>query len=94
MDSLIDYADLSLDEDDDPLPRKFKFLNMKKYTSTDDPYLYIKQYVTRMEITGLTKAQIIKHFSPSLEGAPIRWYYALEPHIQSDWKELCVGFMK
>ena len=25
---------------------------------------------------------------------PIRWYYALDPHVQADWNELCVAFMK
>ena len=72
MDSPMDYVDLSLNEDDDLLPRKFKFPDMKKYTGTDDHHLYLKQYVTRMKITDLTKAQIIKQLSLSLEGAPIR----------------------
>ena len=40
MDSPMDYVDLSLNEDDDLLPRKFKFLDMKKYTGTDDHHLY------------------------------------------------------
>ena len=30
----------------------------------------------------------------SLEGTPIRWYYALDPHVQADWNELCTTFMK
>ena len=38
----MDYADLTLDEEDDPLPPKFKFLNMKKYSRIDDPHLYLK----------------------------------------------------
>ena len=38
----IDYADLDLDEEDDPLPQKFKFPNMKRYSGTDDPYLHLK----------------------------------------------------
>ena len=37
-----DYTDLSLDEEDDPLPRKFKFPNMRKYSGTDDPHLHLK----------------------------------------------------
>ena len=52
----MDYADLTLDEEDDPLPRKFKFPNMKKYSGTDDPHLHLKQYVTYMKPTGLSKA--------------------------------------
>ena len=36
------YADLTLDEEDDPLPLKFKFPNMKKYVGIDDPYLHLK----------------------------------------------------
>ena len=67
---------------------------MKKYTSTDDAHLHLKKYVTRMKITGLIKAQIIKQFSLSLEGVLIRQYYALETYIQTDQKELCVAFMK
>ena len=30
----------------------------------------------------------------SLEGTPIRWYYALETHVQSNWEELCAAFLK
>ena len=56
MTTPMDYADLILDEEDDPLPRKFKFPNMKKYSGTDDPHLYLKQYVTYMKATRLSKA--------------------------------------
>ena len=80
----MDYADLTLDEEDDPMPRKFKFLNMKKYSGTDDPHMHLKQYMTYMKATSLSKVQITKQFPISLEGAPIRWYYALNPHVQSD----------
>lgn len=92
MDAPMDYADL--DVGDDPLPLKFKFPNMKKYVRTDDPYMHLKQYATYMKATGLTKAQIVKQFPISLEGTPIRWYYTLESHIQFDWKELCLAFIK
>ena len=81
MTTPVDYADLTLDEEDDPLPRKYKFLNMKKYSSTDDPHLHLKQYVTYMKATGLSKAQIIKQFLLSLEGAAIKWYYTLDAHV-------------
>ena len=80
----MDYSDLSLDGEEDPLPLKFKFPNMKKYSGTDDPHLHLKQYTTCMKDTGLTKAQIVKQFLMSLEGTPIRWYYALETHVKSD----------
>ena len=30
----------------------------------------------------------------SLEGTLIRWYYALDPHVQTDWNELYVAFIK
>ena len=40
IDTAMDYADL--DEGDDPLPPKFKFPNMKKFTGTDDPHLHLK----------------------------------------------------
>ena len=92
IDTAMDYADL--DKGDDPLPLKFKFLNMKKFTGTDDPHLHLKQFATYMKATGLTRAQIVKQFPMSLEGAPVRWYYALEPYVQSDWKELCTAFVK
>ena len=84
IDSPMDYADLSLDEDNHPLPRKFKFLNMKKYNGTDDPHLHLKQYIIHMKTTNLNKAQIIRQYPLSLEGALIRWYYALEHHVQAD----------
>ena len=42
MTTPMDYADLSLDEENDPLPQKFKFPNMKRYSGTDDPYLHLK----------------------------------------------------
>ena len=66
MTTPMDYTDLTLDEEDDPLPRKFKFLNMRKYSGTDDPHLHLKQYVTYMKPTGLSRAQIIKQFPLSL----------------------------
>ena len=72
MTVLVNYADLTLDEKDDPLPPKFKFPNMKKYSGVDDPHMYLKQYVTYMKATGLFKAQITKQFPMSLEGTPIR----------------------
>ena len=55
MDAPMDYTDLNLDEEDDLLPPKFKFPNMRKYSGTDDPHLHLKQYVTYMKATGLTK---------------------------------------
>ena len=81
MTVLVSYADLTLDEEDDPLPPKFKFPNMKKYSGVNDPHLHLKQYVTYMKATGLSKAQITKQFPMSLEGTQIRWYYALYPYV-------------
>lgn len=78
----MDYSDLNLDEEDDPLPPKYRFPNMKKYSGTDDPHLHLKQYVTYMKATGLSEAQIIKQFPLSLEGAAIRWYYTLDAHVR------------
>ena len=63
---LVDYTDLTLDGDDDPLPPKFKFPNMKKYSRVDDPHLHLKQYVTYMKAISLSKAQITKQFPISL----------------------------
>ena len=47
-----------------------------------------------MTATSLSKAHITKQFPMSLEGTPIRWYYALDSHVQADWNELCAAFMK
>ena len=66
---------------------------MKKFTDIEDPYLHLKQYVTHMRTTGLSKIQIVKQFFLSLKGAPIRWYYFLEAHIQVDWEGLCTAFV-
>ena len=81
MTTPIDYDDLDLDEEDDPLPQKFKFPNMKRYSGTDDPYLHLKQYAMNMKPTRLSKAQIIKQFPLSLEGAVVKWYYTLDAHV-------------
>ena len=81
IDTPLDYTDLDLYKGSDPLPKKFKFPDMRKYTGTEDPYLYLKQYVTYLSATELTNAQIVKQFPLSLEGAPIRWYYVLEPFV-------------
>ena len=94
MTTPMDYTDMTLDEEDDPLPQKYKFTRMKKYSGIDDPYLHLKQYVTYMKATGLSKAQIIKQFLLSLEGAAIKWYYTLDAHVWRDWNELCSSFIK
>ena len=60
IDAPIDYADLNLDEDDDPMPLKFKFPDIRKFNGTDDPHLHLKLFVSHMRSTGLTKPQIVK----------------------------------
>ena len=94
IDAPLDYTDLDLYKGSDPLPRKFKFPDMKKYSGMEDPHLHLKQYVTYMSATELTNTQITKQFSLSLEGAPIRWYYNFESSAQNDWKEICAAFIK
>ena len=84
IDAPLDYTDLNLYKGSDPLPRKFKFLDMKKYSGIDYPHLHLKQYVTYMSTTELTNAQITKQFPLSLEGTPIRWYYTLESSVQNN----------
>ena len=42
IDAPLDYIDLDLYKGTDPLPRKFKFLDMKKYSGTEDPHLHLK----------------------------------------------------
>ena len=81
IDAPLDYTNLDLYKGSDPLPRKFKFPDMKKYSGTEDPHLHLKQYVTYMSATELTNAQITKQVPLSLEGAPIRWYYNLESPV-------------
>ena len=84
IDAPLDYTDLDLYKGSDPLPRKFKFPDMRKYSGTEDPHLHLKQYVTYLSATELTNAQITKQFPLSLKGAPIRWYYNLESSVQND----------
>ena len=38
----LDYTDLDLYKGSDPLPRKLKFPDMKKYFGTEDPHLHLK----------------------------------------------------
>ena len=71
-----------------------KFLNMKNYSSANDPHMHLKQYVTYMKAIGLSKAQIVKQCPMSLEGAAIKLYYTLNEYVQQDWKELCSTFIK
>ena len=47
-----------------------------------------------MKATRLSKAQIIKQFPLSLEGAAVKWYYTLDAHVRRDWNELCSIFIK
>ena len=84
MEAPFDYTDLDLYKDNDPLPRKFKFPNMRKYSGNDDPHLHLKQYVTYMGATELTNAQIVKQFPMSLDGAAIKWYYTLDAHVRQN----------
>ena len=41
MTTPMDYTNLNMDEEDDPLSRKFKFPNMRKYSGTDDPHMHL-----------------------------------------------------
>ena len=60
IDTPLDYTDLDLYKSSDPLPKKFKFPDMRKFKGTEDPHLYLKQYVTYLSATELTNAQIVK----------------------------------
>ena len=63
-----DFAKVDFDlGEKELLPPKYQFPSMKKYSGTDNPHLHLKQYVTYMKGTGLSKAQIIYQFSMSLE---------------------------
>ena len=92
MTTLMDYTDLTMDEQDDPLPQKFKFPNMRKYSGTDDPHLHLKQYVTYMKPTGLSKAQISNSFyypwKELLSSSTTLWM-----HVFSETGRSCVPFL-
>ena len=47
-----------------------------------------------MKATRLSKAQIVKQFPLSLEGAAIKWYYTLDAHVRRDCNELCSIFIE
>ena len=55
------FTDLDLEEDE-PLPLKFKFLDMKNSDGTENSLFHIKQYVTFMKPIELTKKQIVIQF--------------------------------
>ena len=55
LDAAIEYNDLDLVKEE-PLPPKYRFPDIKKYDGTDDPHLHLRQYITFMKPTGLTKA--------------------------------------
>ena len=80
MDTFMDYSDMDF-VNQEPLPKKFKFPDMKKYSGTKDPHLHLEQFITHMKTTELTISHIVKQFPLSLEGAPIHWYYSLEPYV-------------
>ena len=42
IDARLDYTNLILERDDDPLPHKFKLPDMKKFTWTEDLHLHLK----------------------------------------------------
>ena len=42
MEAPLDYTDLDLYKGDDPLPRKFKFPEIRKYSGNNDPHLHLK----------------------------------------------------
>ena len=80
-----DFVNVDLDfEERESLPLKYQFPSMKKYSGTDDPHLHLKKYVTYIKAIRLSKAQIVKQFPLSLEGAAIKWYYTLDAHVRRD----------
>ena len=81
LDAAMDYDDLDLVKEE-PLPPKYRFPDIKKYDGTEDPHLHLRQYISFMKSTGLTKAQIVKQFPLSLTGAAVKWYYTLDAHVQ------------
>ena len=55
MESSYDFGDLDFEEDE-PLPKKFKFPNMEIFNGTKDPKFHLRQYIAYMKSTNLTKA--------------------------------------
>ena len=42
IEASLDYTDLDLYKGNDPLPQKFKFSDMNKYSGNDDHHLHLK----------------------------------------------------
>ena len=52
MDMSMDYSDMDF-VNQEPLPKKFKFSDMKKCSGTEDPHLHLKQFIIYMKTTEL-----------------------------------------
>ena len=89
-DDLLDYDAMAFEEQ---LPAQFKMPDMVKFNGNGDPRVHLRQYMSLMSSTGLTKAQVQKMFGMSLEGAPVVWYHGLEKKVKNDWRTLAEAFL-
>ena len=90
MKTLLDYDTMAFEKQ---LPVEFKMPNMMKFNGNGDPRVHLRQYVSIMSATGLSKRQVLKLFGMSLKGAPVAWYHNLEKKVKDDWRALAEAFL-
>ena len=66
--------------------------NMVKFNRNADPKIHLRQYVSMMSATSLSKLQVLKIFRMLLKEAPIVWYHSLEKKVKDDWRALVEVF--
>lgn len=80
------------------MPRKFSFLNMKMYDSTNDPIDHIAYYKQRMFTAAIPLEQreacMCKSFSFSLQGPALQWYTNLANNSISSFFQLTDTFVE
>ena len=78
---------------EEQLPVEFKMPNMMKFNGNGDPRVHLRQYISIMSATGLSKRQVLKMFGMSLKGTPVVWYHNLEKKVKDDWRALAEAFL-
>ena len=66
---------------------------LMKFNGNGDPMVHLRQYVSIMSATGLSKRQVLKMFGMSLKGTPVVWYHSLEKKVKDDWRALAEAFL-
>lgn len=67
--------------------------DMAKFSGNGDPRVHLRQYVSLMSATGLSKRQVLRMFGMSLEGALMVWFHSLEKKVKDDWRALAEAFL-